>query len=150
MPHATIPAVFVARALLLTPLAGDLPDAGPTDPAGLAAAFARGLLAGDVETLTRLTPSGFSFDGRQTWNPADARAEWLRALEQRPLAGVPLYGVEVVTSEEMLKRYGKPPARLAQLNLTGAEIAIVNLGGRALLVFFKKHGDAWVPLGVSD
>jgi hypothetical protein len=145
--------VFVALVLAVTcqaPSPDALPDAGPTDPVGVATALGRGLLAGDVEALSRLTPPGFSFDGRVVWNAADIKAEWLHALEQRPLAGVPLYGVEVVTADEMQRRYGKPPARLSQLNLTGAQVAIVNLGGRAMLVFFKKKGDAWVPIGVSD
>lgn len=63
---------------------------------------------------------------------------------------MPLYGVELVTYEEMIKRYGKPPARLDKMSFTGSQVAIVNLEGRAMLVFFKKKGDAWVPFGVSD
>ena len=112
--------------------------------------MARGLLAGDVDALTKLTPSGFAFEGRQTWSAADARAEWVHALEQRPLAGVSLYGVEVVPEEEMVKRFGKPPARLSQLNLTGTRVAIINLGGRAIVLVFKKRGDAWTPIAISD
>jgi hypothetical protein len=141
--------------LTLSLLAGnpsDVPDGGavPADPKDIAVSFARGLLAGDADALTKLTPPGFAFDGRVVWNAADVRSEWLHALEQRPLAGVQIYGVDVLPYDEMLKRYGKPPARLSQMNLAGTRIAVVDLGGRALLVIFKKKGDGWAAIGVSD
>jgi hypothetical protein len=152
--HATIPAVlFLFTAALLVANVTNGPDGGslaPADPRDVAIDIGRRLLAGDVDALTMLTPNGFAFDGRPVWNSQDARAEWVRALEQRSLAGVQLYGVEVLPYDEMVKRYGKPPARLSQMNLMGTEVAVVNLGGRAMLVIFKKHGEGWTPIGVSD
>jgi hypothetical protein len=144
--------VLLTLAVVATEV-GPVPDAGPlplTEPAEIAAAMARGLLAGDVDALAKLTPSGFSFEGRQTWNAADIKAEWLHALEQRPLAGVQLYGVDVMTYEEMVKRHGKPPARLSQLSLPGTKVAIINLGGRAIVLVFKKKSDGWTPIAISD
>jgi hypothetical protein len=38
----------------------------------------------------------------------------------------------------------------SKISLSATRIAIVGLEGRSLLVIFRKRGDAWVPLGISD
>ena len=143
---------FVLLALLAAePTMG---DAGAPEIAaeieGTAIEIAQALLASDVEKLTALSPPGFAFDGRQAWSQADIRAEWTRSLGRRPLTGLKIHGAEVLGYDEMVKRYGAPPERWSRFNLSTARIAIVDLDGRALLVIFRKRGEAWVPLGVSD
>jgi hypothetical protein len=126
------------------------PDAGTFEIREIAAQIARALLASDVEKLAALTPTGFAFDGRQAWSQTDLRSEWLHALERRSLKGVQIDGIEVLGYDEMVERYGAPPERWSRFNLSGSRIAIVNLDGRALLMIFRKRGEGWVPLGVSD
>lgn len=135
---------------LSAPDAGLEPGLGEHTPAFQAVLLARELLAGDLDALQTATPNGFTFEERQAWSQGAIHSEWFQALERRPLAGTQLYGVEVLSLDEMVKRYGKPPARLSTLNLSAARVAVVNLGGRALLVFFRKRGEAWVLSGISD
>jgi hypothetical protein len=145
--HAAV-AGFVLLALLATdPIAS---DGGVADLGDAARRITQALLDGDVEGLTALCPIGFAFDGRQAWTQADIRAEWTRALGRRALVGVKILGVEVMGYDEMLARYGPPPERWSKINLGGTRIATVDLEGRPLLVIFRKRGDSWVPMGVSD
>jgi hypothetical protein len=125
-------------------------DGGVADISDTALRMTQALLASDVEQLAALCPAGFAFDGRQAWSQADVRAEWTRTLGRRALTGAKVLGVEVVGYDEMLKRYGPPPERWSKINLAGTRIAIVDLQGRELLVIFRKRGDVWVPMGVSD
>ena len=135
---------------MLLALLATAPDAGTPEVRDTALQIAQALLASDVEKLTALTPAGFAFDGRQAWSQSEIRAEWLHALERRSLKGAQIHGAEVVGCDEMVKRYGPPPERWSKFNLSATRIAIVNLDGRALLVIFRRRGDVWVPLGVSD
>jgi hypothetical protein len=139
-----------ALVLLSLLAAGPSADAGPPDLSDTAVTIAQALVASDVEKLVALTPAGFAFDGRQAWNQEDIRSEWTHALERRSLKGVIPGPPEVLGDDEMIKRYGPPPERWAKFNLGGSRIAIVDLGGRALLVIFRRKGDGWVLLGVSD
>jgi hypothetical protein len=139
---------LVLAALLTAP--PSVADGGASDLREIAIQIVQALLVSDVDKLTALTPPGFAFDGRPVWGQADIRAEWTRALGRRSLAGAKIVGAEVVGYDEMTKRYGPPPERLSKLNLSAARIAIVNVEGRALLVIFRRRGEAWVPVGVSD
>lgn len=138
--------------VLLALLAAEptMADGGASEIEDTAIQFAQALLASDVEKLTALSPPGFAFDGRQAWSQADIRAEWTRSLGRRPLTGLKIHGAEVVGYDEMVKRYGAPPERWSRINLSAARIAIVNLDGRALLVIFRKRGEGWVPLGITE
>jgi hypothetical protein len=142
-----MPGLVLVALLAADPIAT---DAGVNDLGETATRMTQALLDSDVDQLTQICPIGFAFDGRQAWSQADIRAEWTRALGRRALAGARILGVEVLGEEEMLKRYGPPPERWSKINLAGTRIAIVNLEGRALLVIFRKRGDTWVPMGVSD
>jgi hypothetical protein len=142
----------VSGLVLLALLAAEptVADGGAPEIEDTAIQIAEALLASDVEKLTALSPPGFAFDGRQAWSQADIRAEWTRALGRRPLAGLKVHGAEVVGYDEMVKRYGPPPERWSRINLSATRIAIVKLDGQALLVIFRKRGEAWVPLGITD
>jgi hypothetical protein len=142
---------LVLLALLAAePVALDAGAGGATELEGIATQITQALLISDVEKLTALSPLGFAFDGRQAWSQADIRTEWMRALGRRPLEGLKIQGTEVLDYDEMVKRHGTPPERWSRINLSATRIAIVDLGGRALLVIFRKRGDGWVPLGVSE
>ena len=145
--HAAVPGLVLVALLAAEPI---VTDAGTDGLRESATQIVQALLASDVEKLTALTPLGFAFDGRQAWNQTDIRTEWTRALGRRPLTGAKIAGVEILGYEEMVKRYGAPPDRWSKINLSAARIAIVSLEGRSLLVIFRKRGEDWAPLGISD
>ncbi len=136
--------------LAADPTAPTAGDGGATELESTAIQIAQALLASDVEKLTALSPPGFAFDGREAWSQADIRAEWTQALGRRSLTGLKIHGAEVLDYDEMVKRHGAPPERWSRINLSATRIAIVDLDEGALLVIFRKRGDAWVPLGVSN
>jgi len=127
-----------------------LAERGDDPAAQTARQMAQALVAGDLDKLAASSPPGFAFDGRQVWSQADVRAEWTHALERRLLKNVKVGAVEVLGYDEMVQRYGAPPEKWSKFKLNGCRIAIVQLGARPLLVIFRKRGEEWVPLGVSD
>ncbi len=112
--------------------------------------LARALIAKDLEKLVSLTPAPFSFDGSVARTPLEVRERWAAILDRHPVDRLHLYGVELLPYDQAVARYGKPPARLGELPWRGSMIAIANLGGRATIVVWKRRGDGFVPIAITD
>jgi hypothetical protein len=105
----------------------------------------------DVEGVVAFSRAPFSFDGRPAATADDIKKGWARYLADNPLRHATLYGLEVLPYEEMVKRYGPVPAKLADLPLKGAVIAVANIDGRANLALLRKDPTgAWRVYAFSD
>jgi hypothetical protein len=133
---------------------GTAPAAGgsgaETGPAEMAHAIIDALLARDLDALCKLTPPPFSFDGVEAKNRDEVRRAWTRVLQRHSMAGRKLDGLELMTYEELVKRHGPPPARLASPALVGSDAVIAELGGRFTIILMKKRGTAYVPIAITD
>ncbi len=79
-------------------------------------------------------------------------AVWLKNLREKRTDLLTLYGLEVLTPADMEKKYGKPPARLAQFPYKAARSYVVvgNLSGHAAVVVFRQVGTRWKAAAYHD
>jgi hypothetical protein len=108
------------------------------------------LVARDLDSLCQLTPAPFSFDGVEAHNREEVRRAWTRVLQRHTVSGRKLGAIEVLSYEELVKRYGPPPERLASLPFAGSEAAVADLGGRLTIILMKKRGTGYVPFAITD
>jgi hypothetical protein len=108
------------------------------------------LLARNVDGLCQLTPAPFSFDGVEARSREEVRRAWTHVLQRHAVSGRKLGGIELLSYEDLVKRYGAPPERLAALPLAGSEAAVVDLGGRPTIILMKKRGTTYVPFAITD
>ncbi|MHB1844425.1 MAG: hypothetical protein ACYCWW_06260 [Deltaproteobacteria bacterium] len=125
------------------------PPAGPDVQSGTVR-IAQAIIAKDIDKLVALTPAPFSFDGSLAKTPLEVREKWAAVLDRHPVEALHLYGVEILPYAAAVAKYGKPPARLSGLSWAGTSIAVANLGGRATIVVWKRHGSGWAPIAISD
>ena len=92
-------------------------------------------------------------ENRTLREPETLLEEWVRQLGAHRTDLLVLYGIEVLTPEEMEARFGAPPARLDGFpwRTRGALIAVGNLSGRAAVAVFRevKKGD-WRLIAYHD
>jgi hypothetical protein len=50
----------------------------------------------------------------------------------------------------MVKKHGKPPAKLENVPMRSAVIAVANLDGRAEVAALKRDGDHWAVFAFHD
>ncbi len=105
----------------------------------------------DIEGVVAFSRQPFSFDGRPAATTDDIKKGWVHYLADTNLRRSTLYSLEVLPYEEMVKRFGPAPAKLADLPLKGAVIAVANIDGRANLAMLRKDPTgAWRVYGFSD
>ena len=132
------------------PSGSALPPSGEKGPSEIAHALFGALVARDLETLCQLTPAPFSFDGAEAHNRDEVRRAWTRVLQRHTVSTRKLGALELLTYEDLVKRYGPPPDRLSALPLAGSQAVIADLGGRPTILFLKKRGASWVPFAITD
>jgi hypothetical protein len=123
---------------------------GEKGPSEIAHALFGALVARDLDTLCQLTPAPFSFDGTEARSRDEVRRAWTRVLQRHTVSTRKLGATELVSYEDLVKRYGPPPDRLGSLPLAGSQAVIADLGGRPTILFLRKRGAAWVPFAVTD
>lgn len=120
------------------------PEGAPPTSKDIVEAAARSLffamMNGDARTLTLASVTPFALEDRRIGSEDELFQEWLRHLRTKRTDLLVLYGVEVLTPDEMEKKYGKPPARLASLPWKTAKtyLAIGNLSGHAAIALFRE------------
>ena len=97
------------------------------------------MMNGDARTLALASVTPFSLEDRRIDHPDEVFQEWLKHLRTKRTDLLVLYGVEILTPDEMEKKYGKPPARLAGLPWKSPKtyVAIGNLSGHAAIALFR-------------
>jgi hypothetical protein len=113
-------------------------------------AVIRALLAKDLDALSRLTPVPFSFDGAEAATRAAVRQRWAALLERYPIDQLELRGVEVLSYDELVARYGKPPVRLQRLPIQGAQAAIIDLNGKGAVLLWRRRAKGFQLFAISD
>lgn len=120
----------------------------------LARMFFAQLVAADARGLVLLSGFPFQLEDRRLESPDETHKEWLKNLRAKRTDLLAIYDVEVMTPAEMEKKYGKPPARLAQLNLKAPKtyVAVGNLSGHAAVAVVKSHPThgVWQVVGYHD
>jgi|CXWL01.1.fsa_nt_gi hypothetical protein len=129
-----------------------LPDA---DQASVAARyFFNQLIAGNARGALEIAGVPFQLEDRRLNSAEEVFQEWLKSLRAKRSDLLTLYGIEILTPAEMEKKYGKPPARLANLPWrTGKTmIAVANLSGHAAVAVLRQHpaGMGWQVVGYHD
>jgi hypothetical protein len=108
------------------------------------------LLNKDAEGLAALCRPPFFFEAKAVATADEVKRRWSQMLENKSLDGVPLYGIDFLTPEEMIGKHGKPPEKLAGWTVKGGMLTVGNLGGRAAVVLWRKTGKDWQATGYHD
>jgi hypothetical protein len=108
-----------------------------------------------ADSAGMLAHCGFPFmlEDRRVDRPDDLRGIWQKALRTHRTDLLRLYDVEILTPQEMEKKYGTPPRRLQSWNWRGGGVgylAVGNLSGHAAVIMLKQVGAAWQVVGYHD
>lgn len=115
-----------------------------------ARAFYLALLSKDVDRLAAMSRAPFYFESRAVSSPEEIKKRWASALSSQPLESLRLLDVEVLSPEDMSKKYGKPPERLAAWPAGGGTYTVGNLSGHAAVVLWRRSGSGWQALAFHD
>src|SRR5688572_9669930 len=157
-PDASVPAVPAAtaepKAAAPAPLPAPKPALSDTEVVAIRArAFFAALLAGDTGTLVKQADIPFLLEDRRLSSGETLKAEWLRELRAKRTDLLALKGLEILTPDEMEKRFGKPPARLSGWPLRSGKtlVAVANISGRAAIALYRHWGgDEWRVVAYHD
>lgn len=108
------------------------------------------LVRGDLPGVLAESRTPFQLEGESLPGEPEFKRRVGRLIDPRPLAGLLVYGIEVMPLEKMVERYGAPPARLGVIPAE-AWIGVANVGGNALVaVFVKDARNAWKAVAFTD
>jgi hypothetical protein len=111
----------------------------------MARIFSAHIVSGDARNLVLLSSFPFQLEDRNLATPEELHTEWLKNLRNKRTDVLTLYGVDVLTPQEMEKKYGRPPPRLARLPLNQPRtfISVNNLSGHAAIVVWRLINSEW-------
>jgi len=131
-----------------TPPEGLSPDL--TDAYDSACAFFGAVADRDLAAVLPHLRAPFYFEGTQVNATDDIVLRWKQLLADRGGGPSTFYGLEVLSYDEMVKKHGKPPAKLQSVPLRGAVIAVANFDGRAEVAALKREGGRWAVFAFHD
>jgi hypothetical protein len=110
------------------------------------------LLAGDARRVVTLCGYPFQLEDRRLASADELFGELLKNLRSKRTDLLTLYDVEMLTPADMEKKYGKPPARLRDLQWHGQHtwIAVGNVSGHAAVAVVKLDALRWTVIGYHD
>lgn len=114
--------------------------------------FFEDVVAGNAGAAVGHAGFPFLLENRRFDRPDELRTEIARHLRSKRTDLLKLYDVEVLTPQDMEKKYGKAPARLNSWPLKAPKtyLAVGNLSGRAVVLLFRQAGLAWQAVGWHD
>jgi hypothetical protein len=115
-----------------------------------ARSFLEALAASDPDALAQAASERFSFDGEGQSGREAVRRRWRALLAGRPGPPPQVNGVEVLSAQDAIARWGKPPARIAALARPGVWVALGDVGGRPVVLFLAREGGRIAVLGIHD
>lgn len=115
-----------------------------------ACGFFRSLAARDANGVQAAVRGPFWFEGKQVASGEDVHKKWAQLLRDLRGTTATLYGFELMTAEDMAKKYGKPPAKLESWPLKGALVAVANVDGRAQVAALRKDNAGWAVFAFHD
>jgi hypothetical protein len=115
----------------------------------VARSFFRGLLEGQVDTLLPLCAAEVNLDGERLRGAALATR--LRELSARARQkGLRLRKLVVLSAEEALRRYGKPPARLRGSVTPGRAVALARFNHAGAAAILARGPGFWRVIALTD
>ncbi len=110
------------------------------------------LLAQRIPEVVEQSEIPFYLEGRRVGSRGELASKWTQNLADKRLDLLALYGIEILTPSEMLKRYGNPPSRLSTLpwRRPRTYLAVANISGRATIAVFHRSAAGWRVAGFSD
>ena len=129
------------------------PDSLNRDQANAYAAacsFFTGVAERDPVRVSRSCRAPFYFEGRPVNSAEDVARRWTALLGELQDTRANFYGFELLSYDDMVKKYGKPPAKLDNVPLRGAMIAVGNLDGYANVIALKHEGGVWSVFAFHD
>lgn len=119
----------------------------------VARSFFEALVTGDAGRVVDYAGLPFMLEDKKIERPDELRSTWAKHLRSKRTDLIALYGIEVLSAQEMEKKYGQPPARLKNWpwrNGGQQFIAVANVSGRAAIVVLKYVGSTWQVTAYHD
>jgi len=112
--------------------------------------FFRGLLAGNVESLLPLCAEQVSLDG-EVVKGREALLPRLKAMATRARElGIQLRRVEVLSYQEVVRRFGPPPERLRRSVGPGQLVVLARFSSLGAVAVLRRVGPFWKITAISD
>ena len=115
-----------------------------------ACTFFTALASRNVDGLMPTVKAPFFFEGTSVGAIDGVGHRWVQLLGDLGNGSAHFYGMQLYSYDEMVKKYGKPPAKLAKVPLRGAMIAVGDLNGRAEVVALVRQGERWAVFAFHD
>lgn len=116
----------------------------------VARTFFRGLLDNNVEALLPLCAEQVSLDGEAV-KGRDALRPRLQAMATRARElGIQLRRVEVLSYQEVVRRFGPPPERLRRAVGPGQLVALARFSSLGAVAVLRRAGAFWKISAISD
>jgi hypothetical protein len=114
--------------------------------------FVSDLLAADASGLLAHCGLPFFLEDRRVDRTEDLRQDWVRSLKSKRTDLLALHDLEILSPQEMEKRHGPPPRRLAAWGWKspGVVLAVAHLSGHAVVLLLRPVGAAWQVVGYHD
>jgi len=112
--------------------------------------FHRYLLSRQASSLAVVSQVPFLFEDRTVDAPQKMRELWETYVQDERVGNLKVEAIEVLSPEEMVAKYGTPPAKLAAWPLKGNMISVGNLSGHAVVTVWKKIGERWHAVAFHD
>lgn len=136
---------------LLLPAAAGGERARSVDPTAriVAQALAEAIAARDAEAAAALCALPVSLDGEQVTSAVELERGWRAALERDEVRRLRLIGLELLTREDAIERWGPPPPRLGSID-EDVLVAWLRWDRAQLLVVLAERDGRWAVIAVTD
>jgi hypothetical protein len=114
--------------------------------------FFADLIAQRIPEVVDQSEIPFHLEGRKVSSRNELASQWAHNLADKRLDLLTLYGIEILTPAQMLKRYGHPPGRLSTLpwRRERTYLAVANISGRAAIAVFHRSAAGWRAVAFTD
>jgi hypothetical protein len=115
-----------------------------------ACSFFTGIANREPSRVIHSCRAPFYFEGKPVSSADEIARRWTQLLGELQDTRANFYGLEILSYDDMVKKYGKPPAKLDNVPLRGATLAVGNLDGYANIIALKKDGPLWTVFAFQD
>lgn len=114
--------------------------------------FFSAVALGEARPLAEMSALPFQLDDKKLNTEEEFVNAWQKSVRQKNTSLLTLYGLEVLTAAEMEKKFGKPPARLANFpwKKQATYIVVANISGHAAVAVFQKTWDGFIAIAYHD
>ncbi|MCI0672255.1 MAG: hypothetical protein L0Y64_17530 [Myxococcaceae bacterium] len=108
--------------------------------------------SGDARAIVRMAGFPFQLEGERLASSDDLHREWVRQLRGKRTDLLALERLEVLTPDQMERKYGTPPPRLAGFPWKEPRtlIAVATLPTFTAVALFREDVAGWHLVGFHD